>query len=67
MPKRKAPKGTFWRGDALWGRAEMRGKDVKRSLHTDDPAVAKVRRKIERDRVVAAAYYGEGRRSLRMY
>jgi integrase/recombinase XerD len=62
MPKRKAPKGTFWRGDVLWGRAEIRGKDVKWSLRTDDPAVAKARRKTERDRALAAAYYGEGRR-----
>ena len=32
------------------------------SLRTDDPVVAKARRKTERDRAVAAAYYGEGRR-----
>ena len=44
------------------GRAEIRGKDVKWSLCTADPAVAKVRRKIERDRIVAAAYCGESRR-----
>ena len=62
MPNRKAPKGTFWRGDVLRGRAEIRGKDVKWSLCTADPAVAKVRRKIERDRIVAAAYCGESRR-----
>jgi integrase/recombinase XerD len=63
MPKRKAPKGTFWRGPVLWGRVEIRGKDVW-SLHTDDPAVAKARRKLEKDRAVAAAYYGEGRRAF---
>jgi integrase/recombinase XerD len=64
MPKRKAPAGTFWRGDVLWGRAQVRGQDIKWSLRTDDPAVAKRRRREDRDRAVASAYYGEDRRTF---
>jgi integrase/recombinase XerD len=43
MPKRKAPKGTFWRGSLLWGRIQTGGRDVKWSLRTDDPEIAKRR------------------------
>jgi integrase/recombinase XerD len=64
MPKRKAPSGTFWRGNILWGRAQVRGQDIKWSLRTDDPAVAKRRRKEDRNRAVASAYFGEARRAF---
>jgi integrase/recombinase XerD len=64
MSKRKAPAGTFWRGNVLWGRAQVRGQDIKWSLRTDDPAVAKRRRKEDRSRAIAAAYFGESRRAF---
>lgn len=62
MSKRKAPKGCFWRGNTLWGRIQVKGGDIKWSLRTDDPEVAKRRHKIERDRQVAASHYGDHRR-----
>lgn len=62
MSKRKAPKGCFWRGSTLWGRIQVKGRDIKWSLRTDDPETAKRRHKTERDRQVAAAHYGDHRR-----
>lgn len=68
MPKgkggRKAPKGCFWRDGVLYGRIQTGGLDVKWSLRTDDPAVARSRRKAERDRAVAAQRYGDQRRTF---
>lgn len=62
MSKRKAPKGCFWRGATLWGRIQVKGRDIKWSLRTDDSEVAKRRRKVERERQVAAAHFGDHRR-----
>ncbi len=64
MPKRKAPKGCFWRGNTLWGRIQANGTDVKWSLRTDDPALAKSRRQSERARQVAITRYGDHRRTF---
>lgn len=67
MPKRKqrkAPAGCFWRDGILYGRIQTGGTDIKWSLRTDDPAVAKTRRKTERARVVAAQRYGDQRRTF---
>jgi integrase/recombinase XerD len=58
MPKRKAPAGTFWRNDVLWGRTQVGARDHKWSLRTDDPAIAKRRREEERARIVAAVHFG---------
>lgn len=62
MSKRKAPAGCFWRGATLWGRIQVKGRDIKWSLRTDDAKVAQRRRKTERDRQVAAAHFGDHRR-----
>lgn len=64
MPKRKAPKGCFWRGNTLWGRIQAGGNDVKWSLRTDDPAVAKRRHAGERARQIAISRYGDHRRTF---
>lgn len=64
MPQRKPPKGIFWRGQTLWGRIQTGGRDVKWSLRTDDPEVAKRRFKEARDRAIAIAHYGDARRSF---
>lgn len=62
MPKRKrAPKGCFWRDGILYGRIQTGGADVKWSLRTDDPDVAKSRRAAERKRAVAIQRYGDQR------
>lgn len=62
MSKRKAPKGCFWRGATLWGRFQIKGRDIKWSLRTDDIETAKRRYKAERDRQIAASHYGDHRR-----
>src|SRR5947208_3132362 len=64
MSKRKAPRGTFWRGSVLWGRIQVGGRDVKWSLRTDDPEVAKRRVKEARDRAIAVAHYGDARKTF---
>jgi integrase/recombinase XerD len=59
---RKAPPGCYWRDGVLYGRIQRAGgKDVRWSLRTDDPAIAKRRRKAEYSRVVAAQHFGERR------
>ena len=60
--RRKAPPNTFWRGALLWGRTKIKGRDIKWSLRTDDPDIARLRVKAERDRQVAGAYYGDDRK-----
>jgi hypothetical protein len=42
--KAKAPAGTFWRGNVLWGRTRQRGKLFRWSLHTSDVEEAARRR-----------------------
>jgi len=60
----KAPKGCYWREGTLWGRIQAGGRDYRWSLRTDDPKVARNRRQIERDRVIASHHYGDHRRTL---
>jgi integrase/recombinase XerD len=62
--KRKAPKGTFWRGNTLWGRTQIKGGDIKWSLRTDDPAIAKRRLQEGQRRTIAELYYGDHRRTF---
>src|SRR5262245_49951873 len=66
MPRRKAPRNTFWRGDVLWGRTKLKGRDIKWSLRTDDPAIASTRVSSERARLIAASYYGDDRKLFDM-
>jgi hypothetical protein len=40
-----APLGTYWRAGVLWGRSKTNGREIRWSLHTDNPAVAAVRRR----------------------
>lgn len=61
--RRKAPKGCFWRGDVLWGRISVAGRETKWSLRTDDVRVAARRRKERRDREVARRVFGDDRRT----
>lgn len=63
MPRRKAPPGCYWRGNTLWGRLTVKGREVRFSLRTDDAEVAKGRRKAERDRQIAASHFGDQRRT----
>jgi integrase/recombinase XerD len=49
----KAPPGTYWRDNTLWGRTRIKGKLVRWSLQTDNPKLAAERRKRSKDRVAA--------------
>ena len=51
--QRKAPTGCFWRGDTLWGRIYINGREIRRSLQTSDPKVAAQRRRAAQERVIA--------------
>jgi integrase/recombinase XerD len=62
--QRKAPPGCYWRGDTLWGRKRVKGREFRWSLHTDDPKIAWERFKAGTDRALADAHHGDGRRSL---
>lgn len=58
---RKAPRGCYWRGPILWGRAQVAGKEYRWSLRTSKAAVAKRRRAAEGERLVAERHFGEMR------
>ena len=59
MPKRGAPKGCFWNGHVLWGRAQVLGTDHKWSLFTDDPKTARKRRAEGKARLIGAIRFGD--------
>lgn len=56
--KRKAPNGMQWRGNVLWSEFQVKGVPIRKSLRTDDPAVAKERLDQLRREVNAEAYGG---------
>jgi integrase/recombinase XerD len=62
--KAKAPAGCYWRGDTIWGRRQVNGRDIRWSLHTSDPAVAKQRHKAGIDRALSDAHHGDAKRSF---
>jgi integrase/recombinase XerD len=64
MAKRNAPSGCYWRGNTLWGRVKVNGRDIRWPLHTSDPAVARARRKAGKDRLVADAFHGDSPRTF---
>lgn len=66
MPKRRAPTGCYWRGDTLWGRATVAGREHRWSLRTDDPKVAATRRESEKKRLVAQTHFGDDRKTWAM-
>lgn len=61
MGRRRAPKGCYWRGPVLWGRAQVAGREYRWSLRTSDVAIAKRRRQAEGERLIAARHFGEQR------
>jgi integrase/recombinase XerD len=61
---RKAPPGCYWRGDTLWGRKRVKGREIRWSLHTDDPKIARQRFGAGTDRALADAHHGDGKRGL---
>jgi integrase/recombinase XerD len=63
MAKRKAPPGCYWRGHTLWGKVTIRGRRIRWSLNTADPAVAKTRYQAGKKRAVADKF-DDARRSF---
>ena len=58
MAKRKAPPGCYWRGNTLWARTQVRGREVRWSLHTSDPAIARTQYQAGRERLIGDAHHG---------
>jgi integrase/recombinase XerD len=56
--KPKAPSGTVWRGNTLHSDFQVKGKAIRVSLRTDDPAIAKAAIEKLRKQVKAEVYYG---------
>jgi integrase/recombinase XerD len=64
MPaKPKAPSGCYWRGDTLWGRTFIKGREHRWSLQTSDPKVAAKRRAAGKERAIADLH-GDGSRDF---
>jgi integrase/recombinase XerD len=59
--KRNAPAGCYWRNGVLHGRAKVKGIERRWSLHTDDPKIARERRKAGKDKLAAVAHHGDAR------
>ncbi len=60
--KKEAPEGCYWRGEVLWARFTVGGKEYRFSLKTGDPAVARNRAAAEHAKIVAAHSFGEDRK-----
>jgi integrase/recombinase XerD len=62
MPQRpKAPSGCYWRGKTLYARVTVNGEDIRWSLETDEPRVARERREVGKKRLVASIKFGDDR------
>ncbi|WP_081433893.1 tyrosine-type recombinase/integrase [Azorhizobium caulinodans] len=60
-PKPKAPKHTYWRGDTLWARFTVAGREIRESLRTGSAKVAARRVAEMREKAVGATRFGETR------
>jgi hypothetical protein len=61
MPKRRAPKNTYWRGPTLWAKVIIAGRTYRQSLRTDDPALARKRVEAFRRELTGRAHFGEAK------
>lgn len=60
--KKETPEGCYWRGEVLWARFVVGGKEYRFSLKTSDPSVARNRAAAEHAKIVAAHSFGENRK-----
>lgn len=60
--KRRAPPGTQWRGKVLYSEFQIKGKTIRVSLKTDDPAVARAAVERLKKQITAEVYHGGGPR-----
>lgn len=58
-----APRGCYWRGETLWGRATVAGVEHRWSLRTSVVETARQRRETEHRRLKAAAHFGDDRKT----
>lgn len=69
MPKsgrgrsRKLAQGCYWRGNVIWYRQTVDGREHRESLRTDDADVARARAAIIRERLTSVAFGGAHRRT----
>lgn len=59
MAKPKAPAGCYWRGNTLWGEAQIKGRQCRWSLHTDNPKIARERREAGKAQMIAERLHGD--------
>lgn len=60
MPdKPAAPKYTYWRGETLWARFTVDGREIRESLRTGSPKVAARRVREMRDKAIGRAKFAE--------
>lgn len=59
----RAPKGCYWRGNTLWGRAHVKGREYRWSLDTDDAKIAKARRATGKAKLLAIKH-GDARHTF---
>lgn len=60
MPKpKRAPRWCYWRGETLWLRIVVNGKEVRESLRTGSVELARKRAEETRARLIGAMIYGE--------
>jgi integrase/recombinase XerD len=62
--KPKAPPGTQWRENVLYSEFQVKGKAIRVSLKTDDPATAKIAVENLKKRVLAEVYHGGPRQLI---
>lgn len=57
------PAGCYRRGQTLWGRATIAGREYRWSLRTGNPKIAESRYRVEKERLIAQSRYGDDRKS----
>lgn len=62
MAKCKAPAGCYWRGNTLWGEAQVNGRKLRWSLGTSDPKLARQRQQAGKQRAIAEMIHGDAPR-----
>lgn len=62
-PRPKAPKHTYWRGEVLWSRFSVCGREYRESLRTGDIKTARTRVSKMRERAVSSLVFGDNRKT----
>src|SRR5438445_12729145 len=62
MARPKAPAGCYWHAGVLYGQIKIKGKRIRWSLRTDNPAGARKAREAGKARAIADRYHGSAPR-----